>query len=58
MRGKEETAKMWGVGRRVVWISLALPYLLSLRASELSAEDDSRVYAAHCVRGRVANGRR
>ena len=39
------------MGGRVVWIGLALTYLLLLRASELFAEDDGRVHAVYCLRG-------
>ena len=38
------------MGGRVVWIGLALTYLLLLRASELFAEDDGRVHVVYCLR--------
>ena len=35
----------------MVWIGLALTYLLLLRASELFAEDDGSVHAVYCLSG-------
>ena len=64
LKEMEEAAKEWGMGGRVVWIGLALTYLLLLRASELFAEDDGSVHAVYCLRGgcgilcrRAAGGR-
>ena len=51
LKEMEEAAKEWGMGGRVVWIGLALTYLLLLRASELFAEDDGSVHAVYCLRG-------
>lgn len=36
------------MGRGVARIGLALPYLMSLRVSELYAGDDGRVPAVYC----------
>ena len=52
VKGMEEVAQSWGVGGRIAWIGLALTYLLLLRASELYAEDDGKVYAVNCLKGR------
>ena len=52
VKGMEEVAESWGVGGRIAWIGFALTYLLLLRASELYAEDDGKVHAVYCLRGR------
>ena len=44
-----------GAGGRVLWIGLALTYLLMLRASELFAERDGKIHDVYCLcRGDVA----
>lgn len=52
LRGMEGAGKDWGVGGRVAWIRLALSYLILLRVSELFAQDDGKVHAVYCLRGK------
>lgn len=47
----EGGCKEWRVCGRVAWIRLALPCLMLLRTSELSAEHDGRVNVVHYLRG-------
>lgn len=58
VKGLEGCAVVWGVGERVVWMGLALSFLLLLWASELFADDRGDVHAVYCLRrGGVAFSR-
>lgn len=49
--GTEDCAEKWGIGGIVLWIRLALFYVLLLRASELFADHESAMHEFYCFKG-------
>ena len=46
----QESVQAWGVGRRVLWIGLALTYFFMLRASELFVNGKGVFQKVYCLR--------
>lgn len=46
---QEESVPMLGLGGRVLWVGLALPYSLVLRAVYMSARDYEAFHKVYCL---------